>query len=93
MATPSGFICPITHDIMTDPVMCTDGHSYERSAILRWLQSHNTSPMTNCVINPGFTPNISLRNSIQEFLDSQTQVTQSQTHTVCNIEVSSNNDM
>lgn len=87
MATPSGFICPITHEIMTDPVMCTDGHSYERSAILRWLQSHNTSPMTNCVIDTSsITPNISLRNSIQDFVAAQThQVAHSQIDTVCNV--------
>lgn len=27
------FICPITLGIMVDPVIASDGHSYERSAI------------------------------------------------------------
>ena len=40
-------ICPITHALMEDPVMCSDGHSYERAAIRHWLASANTSPVTN----------------------------------------------
>ena len=28
--------CPITQDIMTDPVMTADGHTYEREAIEHW---------------------------------------------------------
>ena len=40
-------ICPITHALMDDPVMCSDGHSYERAAIRHWLASANTSPVTN----------------------------------------------
>ena len=31
---------------MIDPVMEADGHSYERSAIERWLATKSTSPMT-----------------------------------------------
>ena len=29
--------CPITAVPMTDPVQGNDGHTYERSAILEWL--------------------------------------------------------
>ena len=32
----SSFYCPITQDIMTDPVLTVDGHSYERAAIEEW---------------------------------------------------------
>ena len=39
--------CPITRDIMTDPVLGNDGYTYERDAIIMWLQTHSTSPMTN----------------------------------------------
>jgi serine/threonine protein kinase len=50
-AVPDGFICPITQDIMKDPVMLVgDGHSYERKAILEWLQRTNRSPLTNEVL-------------------------------------------
>lgn len=30
------FLCPITQQIMEDPVMTDDGHSYERDAIEQW---------------------------------------------------------
>jgi len=48
-SVPSYFLCPITQDIMRDPVVAEDGHSYESSAILKWLSSHDTSPLTNQV--------------------------------------------
>ncbi|KAG5670890.1 hypothetical protein PVAND_001122 [Polypedilum vanderplanki] len=45
---PMDFVCPITSEIMTDPVLCEDGFSYERSAIETWFaKDKRTSPMTN----------------------------------------------
>lgn len=35
---PPEFVDCITQEVMRDPVITADGHSYERSAILRWLQ-------------------------------------------------------
>ena len=43
---PADFICPITTELMSDPVLAADGHAYERSAIERWLATKSTSPMT-----------------------------------------------
>ena len=34
------FICYITRDIMVDPVLAMDGHSYERSAIVNAGTKH-----------------------------------------------------
>tara|TARA_B100001248_G_C27389174_1_gene461370 strand:- start:857 stop:2302 length:1446 start_codon:yes stop_codon:yes gene_type:complete len=66
------FKCPITMDIMKDPVICSDGHSYERESITKWLLTHNTSPKTNAVLeNPTLTPNHSLRALIQSYLESK----------------------
>lgn len=31
--------CPITMDIMSEPVVCNDGHTYEKSAILKYIQT------------------------------------------------------
>ena len=44
---PEAFVCPITGDVIRDPVMLCDGHSYERQAIETWLQQAQRSPMTN----------------------------------------------
>ncbi len=39
-------ICPITQQIMTDPVTDRDGNTYDRSAIMQWLATNSTSPIT-----------------------------------------------
>ena len=40
--------CPITGQPMKDPVQGNDGHTYERSAITKWLTEKKAlSPMTN----------------------------------------------
>ena len=46
MSIPSQFLCPITHEIMKDPVSDPEGHSYERIAIIKWLKQSATSPLT-----------------------------------------------
>ena len=65
---PEGFICPITHDIMKDPVMLLDGHSYERAAIMDWLEKKDRSPMTNQVLQSRIVlDNYALRTAIEAF--------------------------
>ena len=68
---PSSFLCPITHAIMKDPVICSDGQSYEKEAIKTWLRNHDTSPLTNVRLanKDLIIPNLALRNSIQEWKD------------------------
>lgn len=44
---PELYLCPITQDVMEDPVMAADGFTYERKAIMEWLRHHRRSPMTN----------------------------------------------
>jgi len=39
-------LCPITAELMLDPVFTADGQTYERGAIERWLEEHDTSPLT-----------------------------------------------
>jgi hypothetical protein len=63
------FLCPISHDIMIDPVMAADGFTYERNNIELWLQSHNTSPTTSLVLgHNNLTANQTLRSSIKDFI-------------------------
>lgn len=40
------FTCPITRQLMRVPVIAADGHTYDRSAIERWLLHHDNSPKT-----------------------------------------------
>lgn len=44
---PADCFCPITRSLMSDPVRTDDGFTYDRDAITMWLESHDTSPMTN----------------------------------------------
>ena len=62
---PQEFFCCITCEVMVDPVIAWDGHTYERDPIARWLQEHSTSPMTGETL-PDFTlrPNHSMRSQI-----------------------------
>ncbi|EOD06269.1 hypothetical protein EMIHUDRAFT_249951 [Emiliania huxleyi CCMP1516] len=65
---PADFICPITTEVMSDPVMATDGHSYERKQIERWLATKSTSPMTGEALEHSIlTPNHALRGRIREW--------------------------
>ena len=65
---PADFICPITTELMSDPVMAADGHSYERSAIERWLATKSTSPMTGeALVHSFLAPNHTLRRMIREW--------------------------
>tara|TARA_B100001540_G_scaffold268197_1_gene250180 strand:+ start:892 stop:1647 length:756 start_codon:yes stop_codon:yes gene_type:complete len=40
------FTCPITLAFPVDPVIAEDGHTYDRSAITRWISMKQSSPMT-----------------------------------------------
>lgn len=69
---PDGSICPITDEIMEDPVICCDGHSYDRNGIEQWLATHTTSPLTGAELeSKQVVPNHALRKVIQEWLARQ----------------------
>jgi len=50
IAIPDEFLCPITHELMNDPVCTSDGYTYERKAIEEWLMKKQTSPILNSSI-------------------------------------------
>ena len=37
----SELVCPITRELMVDPVIAADEHTYERAAITTWLRTNN----------------------------------------------------
>jgi len=76
---PREFFCPITWDVMTDPVVAVDGHTYELEAILQWLnQGHKTSPMTKEQLQSFLlVPNRSLRAQIIAANDSRVSKSES----------------
>ena len=65
---PEEFLCPITLTIMRDPVIGPDGHSYERSAIIQWLQTNPHSPLTRQPMTPQMLQtNYSLKTAIERY--------------------------
>lgn len=71
MEIPSAYLCPITQDLMRDPVIAQDGFSYEREAITKWfLVGRKTSPITNNTLECTYVfPNRTLKTSISEFVE------------------------
>jgi len=66
---PDGILCPITGEIMQDPVICCDGHSYERTSIQAWLAGHSTSPLTGAELeHKTLVPNFALHKVAEEWM-------------------------
>jgi len=68
--TNQNFYCPITQDVMKDPVIGPDGVTYERTAIEAWFAAgHATSPLTRQPLTgQQLIPNLALRGAIEEAL-------------------------
>jgi len=67
---PQDFYCPITNMLFVDPVVATDGNTYERGAIEIWLKEHDKSPLTNeKLMNKMLTPNTILKKLMNDFIE------------------------
>ena len=64
---PAELVCSISHEVMEDPVVAEDGHTYERREIERWFESHKNSPRTRQPMSQRLVPNLSLRSQIDEY--------------------------
>ncbi|CAO1942398.1 unnamed protein product [Urochloa humidicola] len=75
---PSHFLCPISLQLMRDPVTLPTGISYDRAAISRWLAAPSPAagarscPVTRAPLppRPQLTPNHTLRRLIHAWLAS-----------------------
>lgn len=66
---PEEYICPLTLDVMTEPLLSKEGHNYEREAILSWVADHGTSPLTREALRPSqLVRNRTLETKIRFFL-------------------------
>lgn len=66
---PEDFKCPISLELMVDPVTIASGQTYERSAISRWLEEgHTTCPKTGSkLLHYNIIPNSTLRRLITQW--------------------------
>ncbi|MCL7028320.1 hypothetical protein MKW94_015096 [Papaver nudicaule] len=74
---PTYFICPISLDIMKDPVTLASGITYDRESIEQWLSSSSDSSSSYCPVtklplhrDTDLTPNHTLRRLIQAWCTS-----------------------
>jgi len=68
VVVPVDFLCPITYELMREPVLVADGSTYEREAIEHWLKTHSTSPVTNeRLAHTMIVPNNMARSLIRDF--------------------------
>ena len=67
--TPTAdFSCPLTRTMMLSPVVTSDGHTYERQAIMQWPAQHTTSPCTGLVLRSNqLVPYYALNGAIETF--------------------------
>ncbi|XP_021253304.1 WD repeat, SAM and U-box domain-containing protein 1 isoform X3 [Numida meleagris] len=73
VAVPDEFLCPITRELMKDPVIAADGYSYEKEAMENWISNERrSSPMTNLPLHSlVLTPNRTLKMAISRWLETQ----------------------
>ena len=68
---PEFLICPITFELLQDPVMANDGYTYERAAIVQWIQqSGGISPLTRQQITVNdLRPNRNVKTAVDAFIN------------------------
>ena len=62
---PKDHICPISYDVMIDPVTASDGFTYERAEIENWLANHHRSPWGAELPHENLVPNKALKSIIR----------------------------
>ena len=66
------FLCPISQEIMADPVITPKGITFDRKNILNWLKKSSVCPITKAPLSAGdLITNYSLKNAIAEYLKKQ----------------------
>ncbi|NXP54950.1 WSDU1 protein, partial [Heliornis fulica] len=73
VSVPDEFLCPITRELLREPVIAADGYSYEKEAMENWISTkRRSSPMTNLPLpSLVLTPNRTLKMAISRWLETQ----------------------
>ena len=62
------YLCPITRQIMVEPVVDALGNTYDKEAISEWLKTNDTSQKTKEQLpNKNLTPNNTMKTEITEY--------------------------
>lgn len=72
---PSHFKCPITLCVMREPAVTPAGITYERSALMQWLDHQHVEPSTKRRLKRSHVvPNLTLRAMIEDWLQHERDV-------------------
>lgn len=76
LAPWQSFYCPITKEVMEDPVEIASGQAVERKAIEKWFSEGNkTCPITKVELESlEYQPNVALRNCIKDWRDRNSRI-------------------
>ena len=68
------YLCPITREIMVEPVVDALGNTYDKAAIKEWLETNNTTPTPDPetgqlkeLPDKDLTPNKAVKAEINEY--------------------------
>ena len=65
---PQAFLCCITQQLMKEPVVDHEGNTYEKEAIIKWLNRTQTSPITRSPLTESqLKPNRALKDAIEDY--------------------------
>ncbi|KAK1286711.1 U-box domain-containing protein 17 [Acorus calamus] len=69
ISVPDEYRCPISLDLMKEPVIIASGHTYDRSSISRWINSgHLTCPKSGLrLMHKALIPNYALKSLINQW--------------------------
>lgn len=72
---PDEFFCPITGEVMKNPLMTVHGFNFERAAIFEWLQEHGTCPLSRRELSVSkMVSNIALKEKIRAYCEAYDMV-------------------
>jgi U-box domain len=69
---PEEFICPLTLQVMTNPVVNRQGNRYEKAALVKWLSLNTACPLTrNPIRLSDFIRDTNLQQKIKQWRTNQ----------------------
>ena len=72
---PEHFLCPITQEVMKDPIVTSCGHTFEKNALLQYVEyGHNICPHCRSLFNPdpnSWSSDLNLKSTIDEWMQQQ----------------------
>lgn len=73
---PQSFLCPISQEIMNEPVVTEDGHVYDKQSIQEWFRRGNrTSPMTGLPLaSIALLDEAPLKRAIDDYLKARPEI-------------------